>query len=137
MEREDSNSFSSYQESSVFTYNEEENMNQITIRSNLSINTDYPNIWNQYNQNARNFEDIFEEKSEQEILKTVFLETNTIAKLLKIDYDSIPIGIFCSTSEDLKKLELFMNSIRCHLEKETKKTRKTRTKIINCLSWCK
>ena len=136
MEREDNNSFSSYQESSVFTHNEEENTNQIIIRSNLSISTDYPNIWNQYNQNARNFEDIFEEKSEQEILKTVFLETNTIAKLLKIDYDSIPIGIFCSTSEDLKKLELFMNSIRCHLEKETKKTRKRR-KIINCLSWCK
>ena len=133
---DDRDSFDSDQESSVFVNNEKENMNQIIIRSNLSISTDYPRIWQQYNQNAREFEDIFEEKSEQEILKSVFLETNEIAKLLDIEYNRLPIGIFCSTSEDLKKLELFMNSIKCHLEKEVKQTKKG-TKKLACFSWCK
>ena len=133
---DDRDSFDSDQESSVFVHNERENMNQIIIRSNLSISTDYPRIWKQYNQNAQEFEDIFGEKSEQEMLKSIFLETNEIAKLLDIEYSQLPIGIFCSTSEDLKKLELFMNSIKCHLEKEVKQTKKG-TKKLTCFSWCK
>ena len=132
METQSTDSFESLD--STFVCNFQENSQQVSVQSNITVRADYTKLWGQFNRNAEQFTDIFEEKSEQEILKSVFLETNEIARILNIKYEEIPIGIFCSTSEDLKKLELFMTSIKYNLKKDVNHSERKR-KVCKCFKW--
>ena len=92
MDTQSNDSFESLD--STFVCNFQENSHQVSVQRNIIVRAEYTKLWGQFNQNAEQFKDIFEEKSEQEILKNVFLETNVIAKLLNMKYEEIPIGIF-------------------------------------------
>ena len=134
MDTQSNDSFESLD--STFVCNFQENSHQVSVQSNIIVRAEYTKLWGQFNQNAEQFKDIFEEKSEQEILKNVFLETNVIAKLLNMKYEELPIGIFCSSSEDLKKLELFMASIKYSLKKDVNHAEEKR-RICKCFKWWK
>jgi len=78
---------------------EEPNMNKL-IRA-----------WNAFNEVLPTFEDYYDGRSERMLLQSIFSKELQIAKKLGISYTEIPIGIFCSTREDLIKLDMFLERI--------------------------
>ena len=78
---------------------EEPNMNKL-IRA-----------WNAFNEVVPTFEDYYDGKNERMLLQSIFSKELQIAKKLGIAYTDIPIGIFCSTREDLIKLDIFLERI--------------------------
>jgi len=78
---------------------EEPNMNKL-IRA-----------WNAFNEVLPTFEDYYDGQSERMLLQSIFSKELQIAKKLGIAYTTIPIGIFCSTREDLIKLDMFLERI--------------------------
>ena len=93
----------------------------ITVQpSKDDVNYDPINNWRTFNQTVTKFHDLFPDRNEHEIMKSIFLETNKIAKMLKINHNEIPLGIFCSTTEDLKKMDHLMRRITYKLEQLSK-----------------
>ena len=78
---------------------EEPNMNKL-IRA-----------WNAFNEVVPTFEDYYDGKNERMLLQSIFSKELQIAKKVGIAYTDIPIGIFCSTREDLIKLDIFLERI--------------------------
>ena len=105
----------------------------IVVKNDISIIPENVRMWQEYNCKLGYFKDIFSEQTEHEQLKGIFLELNRIAKLLKIEYEEIPIGVFCSCKEDLTKLEHFL-AIILHRLKENQKEEPRRKK--RCCWFC-
>ena len=67
--------------------------------------------WNVFNEVLPTFEEYYDGRSERMLLQSIFSKELQIAKKLEIAYTDIPIGIFCSTREDLIKLDMFLERI--------------------------
>lgn len=67
--------------------------------------------WNAFNEVLPTFQEYYEGKNERMLLQSIFSKELQIAKKLKIPYEDVPIGIFCSTRDDLIKLDYFLENI--------------------------
>ena len=73
-------------------------------------------LWTEFNKKLPHFEGFYEGKSESFLLQSIFLQVNHIAKEIGVDHDDIPIGVFCSTKEDLAKLDELLARIDYRLK---------------------
>ena len=98
---------------------EERETASLNVNIYRETNEDYeePNMnkliraWNAFNEVVPTFEDYYDGKNERMLLQSIFSKELQIAKKLGIAYTDIPIGIFCSTREDLIKLDIFLERI--------------------------
>ena len=68
-------------------------------------------LWTEFNKKLPYFRDFYDGKSESFLLQSIFLQINHIAKHIGVDHDDVPVGVFCSSREDLVKLDEFLARI--------------------------
>ena len=85
-------------------------------------------LWTEFNKKLPYFEEFYDGKSESFLLQSIFLQTNNIAKNIGVNYNDVPVGIFCSTKEDLAKLDELLARIDHRLRTQNQR----RTILPSC-----
>ena len=67
--------------------------------------------WNAFNEVLPTFREYYDGKDERMLLQSIFSKILVVAKRINVPYEEVPIGLFCSTREDLIKLDLFLDKI--------------------------
>ena len=77
--------------------------------------------WNAFNEVLPTFREYYDGKDERMLLQSIFSKVLIIAKRINVPYEEVPIGLFCSSREDLIKLDLFLDKMtQIWKPKETK-----------------
>ena len=85
-------------------------------------------LWTEFNRKLPHFEQFYEGKSESFLLQSIFLQLNKIAKDIGVDCSDVPVGVFCSTREDLVKLDELLARIDHRLKAQNQR----RTTMPGC-----
>ena len=75
----------------------------------------------------------YEGHSERMLISKIFEQIKEIGKTLELNEQSLPVGVFCTTRQDLIKLDLFLNQIKFNIKPQ----RSVKSRLINLCKKCK
>ena len=80
-------------------------------------------LWTRYNNQISKFDNFYDGKNERELLQNIFHSITKLSRQVGLSRDETPVGVFCSTRDDLIKLDILLHKIQGNLERNSKPKR--------------
>ena len=73
--------------------------------------------WTKFNKATSQLDDFYRGRTEKFLIESVFDKIIKISREIDINYLDAPCGVFCTTKEDLIKLDIFLEAVNIELKR--------------------
>ena len=96
----------------------------MTLKSEKRDKLGILELWTKYNDQISKFDNFYDGKNERELLQNIFHNITKLSRQVGLSRDETPVGVFCSTRDDLIKLDILLHKIQGNLERNSRPKRK-------------